>query len=282
MVFYAPEAYNTLKYSMQSLKEQTQQVVQKEIVDKNHVIFTLDGSTTAGKRVAAERLADRYGITMFNTGTTIRTMALLAIENGVVKTDDTNITTVPVDFAEQIIRMYDTMPDKLRIEKPRDGERTARVMVGDRDMRGELLAYRKQKAIDNLSAVIASSPLIRDRLYGLWRDAVDTLGGVIVVGRKTGIDLFPHAQVKLYLFASPQASAVYRVTHDPTSLMHQSTEERYVRERDGLDRENGLLDRPADAFSVDTSMYISHGDGKNMTELENLIARYIDSKVAIR
>lgn len=267
---------------MQSFKEQSPLMTKREVLDKQHTIFTLDGSTTAGKRVVAERLADRYDLTVFNTGTTIRAMALLAIENGIIRTDDTNITTVPVDFAEKIIHMYDTMPEKLRIDKPRDGERTARVMVGERDMRGELLLYRKQKAIDNLSAVIASSPLIRDRLYGLWREAVDKLGGVVVVGRKTGIDLFPHAPVKLYLFASPQASAVYRVTHDPTSLMHQNTEERYVRERDGQDRQSGLLDRPEDAFSVDTSMYISHGDGKSMGELENLIARHIDSKVVIR
>ncbi len=267
---------------MQTIKERFYVDPKREIVDKHHVIFTLDGSTTAGKRVVAERLAERYDLTVFNTGTTIRAIALLAIENGIIQTDDTNITTVPVDFAEKIIHMYDSMPDKLRIEKPRDGERTARVMVGERDMRGDLLLYRKQKAIDNLSAVIASSPLIRERLYGLWRNAVDTLGGVIVVGRKTGIDLFPDAPVKLYLFASPQASAVYRVTHDPTSLMHQNTEERYVRERDGQDRESGLLDISPDAFSVDTSMYISRGDGKSMAELELLIARHIDTNVRIR
>lgn len=267
---------------MNSQKEQSPQLHKREVLDKQHTIFTLDGSTTAGKRVVAERLAERYDLTVFNTGTTIRTMALLAIENGIVKTDETNITTIPVDFADRIIQVYDTMPEKMRIEKPREGERTARVMIGNRDMRGELLAYRKQKAIDNLSAVIAASPLIRGRLYGLWRDAVDKLGGVVVVGRKTGIDLYPDAPVKLYLFASPQASAVYRVTHDPTSLMHQNSEERYVRERDGKDRENGLLDWPSDAFSIDTSSYIAQGDGKNMSELENVIAAHIDSKYIIK
>lgn len=254
---------------------------QKETLDRNTLVITVDGSTTAGKRVAAERLAERYDLTVFNTGTTIRALALLAIENNIVGTDQTNITTIPVDFAERMIDFYNTMPRKLVIRKPREGEHTARITVGEREMRGELLAYGKQKAVDNLAGVIAASPLVRDKLYQLWRDAVSDMGGTIVIGRKTGIDLYPEARIKLYMFASPHASAAYRVTHDPTSLMHESTEELYIRERDGQDRINGLLDRPSDALAIDTSMYIS-GDGKDMSALEARIADYIDSRFIIK
>lgn len=254
---------------------------QKELLDRNTLVITIDGSTTAGKRIVAERLAERYNLTVFNTGTSIRALALLAIEQNMVGTDQTNVTTIPVDFTERIVESYEHMPEKLRIEKPREGEHTARLMIGDREMRGELLAYGKQKAVDNLAGVIAASPLVRDKLYHLWREAVKELGGTIVIGRKTGIDLYPDAPIKLYLFASPEASAAYRVTHDPTSLMHQSTEELYIRERDGMDRTNGLLDRPVDALAIDTSMYIS-GDGKGMTALESRIASFIDSRFTIK
>ncbi|MEK7533531.1 MAG: (d)CMP kinase [Patescibacteria group bacterium] len=255
--------------------------MQKEPLDRNTLVITVDGSTTAGKRVVAERLAQRYNLTVFNTGTTIRALALLAIENNMVGTDQTNVTTIPVDFTERIVEFYNTMPQKLTIAKPREGEHTARIMVGDREMRGELLAYGKQKAVDNLSGVIAASPLVRDKLYHVWRESVRDLGGTIVIGRKTGIDLYPDAPIKLYLFASPEASAAYRVTHDPTSLMHQSTEELYIRERDGKDRINGLLDRPGDALAIDTSTYISQ-DGKGMSALESRIASFIDNRFIIK
>jgi len=254
----------------------------KELLNRNNLIVTIDGSTTAGKRVIGEHLADRYDLSVLNTGTSVRAMALLAIENKLVKTNDTNVTTIPVDFSDRIVELYDNMPEKLTITKPREGERTARVMVGERDMRGELLTYQKQKAIENLSAIIAASPVIRWKLYQLWRKAANELGGVVVIGRKTGIDLFPNAPIKLYFYASPEASAAYRVTHDPTATMHQTTEELYIRERDGQDQVNGLLDRPTGAIVVDTSQFISRGDGKGMAELELQLARRIDSQFEIK
>lgn len=254
---------------------------QKEIIDRNSLIVTIDGSTTAGKRIIAEQLASRYGLTVLDTGTTIRALALLAIENNLVQTDETNVSMIPVDFADKVIEMYDHMPIPLTIEKPISDEHMARVMVGNRNMKGELLTFRKRKAIDNLSAVIAASPQVREKLYEFWRNAVGQLGGTIVIGRKTGVDLFPDAQIKFYFFASPQASAAYRVNHDPTATLIKSSEELYVRERDSWEKGKGLLERPIGALVVDTSEYIISGH-KGVSQLENRIARFIDSRYVIR
>jgi len=280
-VYFIEKAYNDALSCVMKPQLERNSVPQKESLDQKSLIITIDGSTTAGKRVIAERLAERYNLAVLNTGTSIRAMALLAIENKLVKTDDTNVTTIPVDFADRIAELYDRLPEKLTITTPREGERTARVLVGNRDMRGELLAYRKQKAIENLSSIIAASPKIRWKLYQVWRGAAKELGGVVVIGRKTGVDLFPEAPIKLYLFASPEASAAYRVTHDPTATMHQSSEERYIRERDSHDLVHGLLDRPIDALVFDASEYIS-SDGKGISSLENLIATNIDSRFLIK
>lgn len=252
----------------------------KETVDRASMIMTMDGSTTAGKRVIAEKLADRYNLTILNTGTTIRALSLLAIEHKLVKTDETNVTTIPVDFGDRIVELYEQMPEKLRIDKPQEGSHTAQIMVGNRDLLGELLTYPKQKAIENLSSVIAASPVIRWKLYQWWRTAVKDLGGTIVIGRKTGLDLFPGAKVKLYLYASPEASAQYRVTHDPMAHKGLVSEELYIRERDGWDKENGLLDRPAGALVLDTSPYIK--DLAGLTALEEKIAAHIDQRYVIR
>lgn len=255
--------------------------VAKEPLDHRSLIITIDGSTTAGKRVVAERLAERYKLSVLNTGWTIRAMALLAIEQGIVKTDATNVVDIPFDVSEKVINWYETSPQKLRIEKPRPGEHTARIMVGERDMRGELLVYGKQKAIENLSSIIAASPLVRQKLYDLWRSAVTELGGSVVIGRKTGLDLFPNAPIKLYLYASPEASAKYRVLHDPTAKLHEHNEIRYVRERDAFDVHTGLSDRPQDALAIDTSEYIVQ-ERKGIEALEEKIAEYIDRRFVIR
>lgn len=252
----------------------------KEHVDRSRCIITIDGSTTAGKRLVAERLAERYGLTVLDTGKSIRALALLAIEHKLVGTDETNVTEVPADFTDQVLSMYEALPQKLTIAQPRKDERHARVLLGMRDMGGELLAFRKTKAIDNLASIIAASPAIRAKLYDHWRQAVRELGGVVVIGRKTGVDLFPDAQVKLYLFASPEASAAYRVVHDPTGQLTVSSEERYVRERDIKDRERGLLDCPADALVIDTSDFIQR-DPRSLADLGQRIGAYIDRRFVI-
>lgn len=252
----------------------------KETVDRSNMIITMDGSTTAGKRIVSERLADRYNLTILNTGVSIRSLALLAIENGLVRTDNENVTTIPVDFAERVVKFYDNLKEPIRIEKPKEGSHTARIMVGDRDMLGELITYPKKKAVDNLGSIIAASPAIRWKMYQLWRSAVSDLGGCVVVGRKTGLDLFPDAQVKLYLYASPVASAAYRVAHDPTAHSAIDTEQRYILERDARDARSGLLDRPVGGLILDTSDYIQ--DNAGIVKLENKIADYIDRRYIIK
>lgn len=276
------KTYNVRKaISRMKRIERPSAISTKEPLRHDHLIMTIDGSTTAGKRLIGERLAKKYDMTLLNTGTTIRALALLSIENNLIETDETNVRRVPVDFIDRLETLYDTMPNKLTISPPLEGEHTARVMLGERDLHAEIVTSRKQKAIDNISSMIAASPKMRERLYTLWRDAVAQLGGgVIVVGRRTGIDLFPEAQVKLYLFASPEASAAYRVYHDPTATLHQSTEELYVRERDGVDKEHGLLARPDDAMSFDTSQDITKGH-VGVEELERRIEQAIGQKYEI-
>lgn len=252
----------------------------KEVLDHSSFLITIDGSTTAGKRVLGEKLAEQYNLTLLNTGSTIRALALLAIEQNLVKTDDMNIVGLPADFAERIVYFYDNLPEKFRIEKPIEGSHTARIMLGKREMRGELLTYPKQKAIENLSSVIAATPLIRERMYELWRDAVSRFDGAVVIGRRTGVDLFPKAPVKLYLFASPEASAQYRVVHDPQADKDYSNETLYIRERDGRDREMGLLERSPDALIIDTSSYITDREG--FSKLNNRVAAHISERYDLR
>jgi len=150
---------------------------QKEVVDRDSVVITMDGSSTAGKRIVAENLADRYNLTILNTGVTVRSLALLAIENNLVETDETNIATVPADFTRRMIELYDSQRNIFHIEKPMEGSRTVRHMYGDRELLGELITYPKQKAIENLSSIIAASPELRDKMYSRWRNAVKELGG---------------------------------------------------------------------------------------------------------
>lgn len=253
---------------------------QKELVDKRSIIITIDGVTGSGKWALAEQLADHYNLTFLNTGISIRALALLAIEQRLVSTDETNAINIPPDLSERVLAMYDRMPEKLMIHKPLPGSHDARFLVGERDMLVALDAYDKRKAIENVASIIAATPEIRNRLYAQWRDAVDTFDGTVVVGRKTGEDLFPGAQLKVFLHADPEVSAAYRFKRRVMANDMVGTETTYVKRRDSDDRASGLLNPPLDAFVVDTSRYLS--DRVGLQELARLVTAQFDGRYAIR
>lgn len=252
----------------------------KEIISKNSLIIAIDGQTGSGKWALANALSQEYQLPFVNTGTSIRALALLAIEHGIVSTDETNVVGIPVDFSDKIISLYDGLSEKLRIDQPKDGDLTANVYVGDRDMLEALSEYNKQMAIENISSMIAATPEMRMRLYTLWRDAVERLGGAVVVGRKTGVDLFPQAHLKAFLYADPEASASYRVNRKVMATPQIHTESSYVSGRDSRDRANGLLDQPDDALVIDTTHYIQ--DAVGLENLANIVKFHLESKYIIK
>jgi cytidylate kinase len=261
-------------------RRRERRIGQKEFLSKQSLVITIDGQTGSGKWALAMSLAKEYGLTFINTGTTIRALSLLAIEQGIVRTNETNVVGIPADFSQRIIDMYDRMPQKIQIAKPTDGDPTARVKVGDRDMLDALTAYNKQMAIENLSSIIASSPQMRERLYILWREAATELGGVVVVGRKTGVDLFPNAHLKVFLQADPGASALYRENLQIMATEHVDKETAYVQRRDIRDRASGLLDQAEKALVIDTSEYIKDGNG--LAKLTEFVRFHLDSKYILR
>lgn len=252
----------------------------KEVINKKSLIIAIDGQTGSGKWALANMLADDYDLTFLNTGTSIRALALLSIEHGLVSTDETNVVGIPADFSDRIASLYDSLPNKLSIVAPTDGSRTAEVMVGDRNMLEALSTYNKQMAIENISSIIAATPEMRMRLYTLWRDAVEKFGGAVVVGRKTGVDLFPQANLKAFLYADPDASASYRLNRNVMATNQILTESSYVMGRDSRDRANGLLDQPDDALVIDTTHYL--GDSAGLETLANLVKFHLESKYQIQ
>lgn len=253
---------------------------QKEFIDKKSLIITIDGLTGTGKWSLAEQLAEYYDLMFLNTGVSIRALALLAIEQGLVQTDQANAIDIPADFPQKVLTMYERMPEKLTIQAPIAGSRDARFMVGDRNMLVALDAYEKRKAIENLSSIIAATPEIREKLYAQWRGAVEQFGGMVVVGRKTGDDLFPQAQLKIFLHADPEVSATHRVKRHVMANDLVTAEANYVRRRNNMDRASGLLNPPVDAWVIDTSKYLNDSGG--LQALATLVTSRFDARYSLR
>lgn len=249
-------------------------LIPKETVARKNFVITIDGPTATGKQALAERLADKYNLTFLNTGVAIRGLALASVEQGLVTIGDD--VHIPEDFAEKIKALYDNIVEKPRYVKDSQGSRTARCFMGNRDMGKALADYNNQKNIETIASAIAQIAPVREKLYKVWRTAKSELGGVVVVGRKTGLDLFPDAQFKVYLYADPEVSAMYRLHLRISATTNGHEEKHYVAKRDANDSAGGLLEKSLDAMVVNTSPYLNAAQG--MDTLAGMVSSAVDAR----
>lgn len=147
------------------------------------MILTIDGPAGAGKSSAARALARRLGFRFLDTGAMYRAVALAGLRAG-----------VDWDRPEQLARLA----SRLKIEL--DGDR---VLLDGEDVTREI----RTAAITDLTHYAANNPRVRHRLVDLQRAAAAGMGHVVCEGRDQGTVVFPEAECKIFLTATPQERA---------------------------------------------------------------------------
>ncbi|MPZ16548.1 MAG: (d)CMP kinase [Luteitalea sp.] len=153
------------------------------------MIVAIDGPSGAGKGTVARAVARALGYRYIDTGAMYRAVAWLAIERGLSLTDEARVADL-TERADFVVEAH-----KVEI----DGHDVTRVIRTPR--------------IDEAAAAVARLPTVRtalvtrQRLYG-------SSGHLVMEGRDIGTTVFPHADVKLYLDASPEERARRRAS-DP-------------------------------------------------------------------
>lgn len=146
------------------------------------MIITLDGPAGAGKSSAARALARHLGWCYMDTGAMYRAVALTALERG-----------IPLDDSERIA----ALAEEIRIEF-RDGQ----VNVDGRDVSAEIRTER----ITTATRPVADAPPVRDAMKRIQRRMAEGLD-VVTEGRDQGSIVFPKAELKVFLTASPEERA---------------------------------------------------------------------------
>lgn len=149
-------------------------------------VVAIDGPAGAGKSTVGKALATRLGLQYLDTGAMYRAATLATLRHGVAVSDH--------DAVAEIARRLEVTID--------DGI----VTIDGDDVTREI---RGREVNDAVSAVSAN-PAVRRQLVARQRQwAVDHDGGVIE-GRDIGTVVFPDADLKLYITASPRERAVRR------------------------------------------------------------------------
>jgi cytidylate kinase len=202
----------------------------------NKLIIAIDGPVGSGKSTVARRVAELLGYTHLDSGAMYRAIAWKALRYG-----------VQLDAPKLLARLAtDARIDLI----PREGK--LHVILDGEDIT-ELI---RTPDVSQAASIVAAIPGVRHPMVEEQRRA-GAKGGVVMEGRDIGSVVFPHADLKIFLDASPEIRARRRQSEMAENGETMDFEKVLadVRERDRRDREREMspLVRAADAVIVDNS-----------------------------
>jgi len=204
-------------------------------------IVAIDGPAGAGKSTVARRLADALSFVLVDTGAMYRAVALAAQRSGIDWSDGPEVASL----AKGLVTA-----EGLAFE--RDPGLGVRVMLAGEDVSE---AIRTPEMAQGASMVSAHGE-VRDVLLHLQRIAGRD-GGVVLEGRDIGAVVFPDAEVKFFLTASPETRAKRRHAELIAKGQSVSFEETLadVKRRDAQDEGRAVapLKRADGAILVDST-----------------------------
>ncbi len=197
-----------------------------------HKLITIDGPSGSGKGTIAQRLADKLGWKVLDSGALYRLVGL-------------DVRMRDIDFGdEEAIGELAANLD-VRFEK-------GKVCLNNQDVTNTI----RSETAGNDASRVAALPSVREALLQWQRDCA-TADGLIADGRDMGTVVFPDAPLKIFLTASPEERANRRYKQlkekGMSANLPRLIEE--IRERDERDSNRTTAPlRPAeDAIQIDSS-----------------------------
>lgn len=195
-------------------------------------IVALDGPAGSGKSTIAKKIAEKYQLTYLDTGAMYRMISLY--------------------FLEEAVDMQDEEELREALSEVRFDMKEGNFFLNGKDVSEEIRSPR----VSSLVSEVAALKLVREKLVDLQR-AISNGKKVILDGRDIGTVVFPKADVKIYLLASPEERARRRYKEYQEKKISISYEEvlQSIQERDYLDshRKESPLRKAEDAIEVDSS-----------------------------
>lgn len=216
------------------------------MTDLAGAVIAIDGPSASGKSSTARAVAERLGYFHLDSGALYRAVTLVALEGGFRAPDGAGEPLGPA--AEAVLRMAE---DRGLALHP-DGVGFAAYLAGEPvDDR-----IRAADVTQHVSAVSAE-PVVREWVNARLRELVRAGRNVVVDGRDIGTVVFPDADLKVFLVASPEVRAGRRLAQRSESVAESDLDRETARlaARDAADSSRAVapLRRADDALLLDTS-----------------------------
>lgn len=195
-------------------------------------VIAIDGPTASGKGTVAQLVATQLGFHYLDSGALYRLTALSALRHSVVLSDE-----------QALAKLAETLHCSFN--------------GGEVFLAGEnvTLAIRAEE-VGNAASKIAALPALRQALVALQL-RFRTAPGLIADGRDMGTVIFPNAELKVFLTASPEARAQRRYKQLIGKGFSANIQDllKDLNERDARDANRAVAPlRPAEgAYLLDTS-----------------------------
>lgn len=186
-------------------------------------VIAIDGTAASGKGTIANFLAKKFSLIHCQTSIFYRSLALKALESYLTPEDK-----------EKIIAL---------------SQKKATGSIDSKDLYSE--------EVTRMASIVAAIPEVRENLYPMQRNFIETHPRVVMEGRDIGTVIAPDADIKIYINANESVRAQRRFDQMISNGKEISLDEvsSHIKERDARDqnRSHAPLKPAIDAIIIDSS-----------------------------
>lgn len=199
-------------------------------------VVAVDGTAGSGKGSVTKVVAEKLNLVTIDTGAMYRCVTLAMLEQ--------NVGIEDIDKIKEILK-------DIKIEFVEDGK-NKKVLLNEKDVTLKI----RSKEVNEFVSPVSTVRVVREHLANMQREMAKSID-VIMEGRDIGTNVFPHANVKIYLDATPEERAMRRFRQNKENGIDIPFEEilKNVKERDYIDshREIAPLTKAPDAVYIDST-----------------------------
>lgn len=226
----------------------------------NKITIAIDGYSSTGKSTLAKQIAQQLGYVYIDTGAMYRAVTWYAMQNDIISSTHFD--------EEKLIQSLPQLTLKF-VFNPQLG--FGEIYLNNLNVE----PYIRTIAVSELVSQIAKVPQVRKMLVA-QQQQMGTNKGVVMDGRDIGTVVFPNAEVKLFMTATPQVRAQRRFKELTEKGEKTSVEQVYnnLVQRDQIDstREDSPLTKAPDAVEIDNSQLTPQ-------QQLNLVMQHIQTKI---
>ena len=211
------------------------------MTQKNKIIIAIDGFSSTGKSTIAKHLASELNYLYVDTGAMYRAVTYYAMQHGYVTKDHFDSEALIADLKK--IKLQFVYNSELRFSE---------ICLNEKNVEREIRTMEVSKLVSKVSTIseVRKKLVEQQQEMGLEK-------GLVMDGRDIGTIVFPEAELKLFMTASPEKRATrrYKELLDKGHKVNYEEVLENVQQRDLIDstREDSPLVKADDAVGFDNS-----------------------------